>query len=107
MILSGDSVVGSVVKDGGACLTRSVVSVDGIAHPAWEIHLHPWQMLRKNQSWMASRCLLRDYPAPVAERHDGADDREFAPILTVPRELILLPARDTILKDGGLVCLGA
>lgn len=43
----------------------------------------------------------------MAERHDGADDREFAPILTVPQELILLLARDTTLKDGGPVSLGA
>lgn len=107
VILSGDSVVGSAVKDGGTCLTRSVVGVDGIARPAWEIHLRPWQMLDKSRCWKASRCLLRDYPVPVAERHDGADDREFAPILTVPQELILLPARDTILKDGGPASLGA
>lgn len=86
----------------------SVVGVDGIVRPAWEIHPRPWQMLGKSRCLTANRlCPICGYPAPVAERYGGAGDREFAPILTVLRALILLPATDTILKDGDPVCLGA
>lgn len=86
----------------------SAVGVDGIARLAWETRPRPWQMLGKSRCLKASRlCLIRGYPALAAERHGGAGDREFAPILKALRVPILLPATDTSLKDGDPVCLGA